>query len=270
METNTSGIPYNPASVNITGGTIADVTLTRPVGVEYKLAHGAVPVGLAPSGTMGNNGAVTLGTALNTTYAASYLYYPAGAVAAGVPASADFLYTVMSSTTVGQVFNNSMSANVDANGIPQVPASPTAFVTTGPGAFTGVTASTITLFTLVIPAAAMGTNGQYELHLQVAMNSAAGTRTVGGSFGAMANVINNSLANLTGGRISVFVANRNSASIQSAWGQGIFSNNAVQNAGNVYGTVNTGNAVNQTITINRAVATDTFMVETVSEWITNQ
>lgn len=257
----------NPAAVSITGGTIADVTLTRPVGVEYKLAHAAIPVGLAPTGTMANNGAVTLGTALNTTYAACYLYYPAGAVAAGVPASADFLYTVMSSTTVGQVFNNSMSANLDTNGMPTAPASPTAFATTGPGAFTGTTGSAITLYTLTVPAAAMGTNGLYRYAFKVALNATAGGRTFLTSFGG--TTINNpSLGNVVGQRIYGWVENRNSASVQNMW-QEQFTTSSVAAAA-AYAAVNTGGAVTVLATMNRAVATDTFMVETASEWITNQ
>lgn len=237
------------------------------LGVEYKLAHAAIPVGLAPTGTMANNGAATLGTALNTTYAQCYLTFPAGAIAAGVPAATETYYCTMSSATAVTVFNNTLSANVDANGMPQVPASPTAFATTGPGAFTGVTGSAITLYTMTIPAAAMGTNGIYRLEAQYALNATAGGRTVTTAFGGT-TLSNPTMGNVTGQRLSFWVNNRNSASVQNSWAQQIASSSIA--AGTTYSAINTANAVSVTITCNRATATDTLMVENVTEWITNQ
>lgn len=163
--TRSTGI--NQGAVNITGGTITGVS-----GVPVKLAQWAVPVGMAPSGTMANNGAVTFGTAFLATYSNGiWLYYPAGAVAAGVPAAATYLWTVMSSTTVGQVFNSSF----DGLSVP-VAGTTTAFSTTGPGAFTGVSTIT-TAVTMTIPANTLGATGAILGDWRVDQNGAAGNKT---------------------------------------------------------------------------------------------
>src|SRR6185369_17004034 len=73
---------FNQAAVAITGGSITGVS-----GVPYVWKSYHIPIIIAPTGTMANNGAVTLGTALGTTYANCYLVVPAGAIAAGVPAA---------------------------------------------------------------------------------------------------------------------------------------------------------------------------------------
>lgn len=122
--------------------------------VPQILAQVGTPIGIAPTGTMGANGAVTLGTALNTTYSGGlWMYYPAGAVYAG--SVAGFYWTVMSSTTVGTVYNN---IYVPGTNSWDIPASPTAIVAAGPGAFTGVT-SEITAVSVTLPGGSLGNHG---------------------------------------------------------------------------------------------------------------
>jgi hypothetical protein len=157
----------NQAAVAITGGTITGVS-----GVPVKLSQWAVGVFMAPTGTMGNNGAVTLGTALDRTYSEGiWMYFPAGAVAAGVPASATFLWTVMSSTTAGTVYNSTF----DGLSIPTV-GTTTAYVTTGPGAYAGVTAATVAI-TMTVPANTLGATGKLEGNWGAHHNGAAGNKT---------------------------------------------------------------------------------------------
>lgn len=93
-----------------------------PARIPYILAQCNVPIGIAPTGTMAANGAITLGTALNTTYSGGlWLYLPAGAAYAG--SLAGFYWTVMSSTTLGTVYNNTYTPGTDPV---DIPASPTA------------------------------------------------------------------------------------------------------------------------------------------------
>jgi hypothetical protein len=161
-----SGYTYpNPT---ITG----TVTANQVTGISTVVAKWGVPVGLASSGTMGNNGAVSGMTALPTTYSGGiWLYYPAGAVAAGVPAAPAFLWTVMTNTTAGTVYNSTW----DGAGVPPL-GTATAFVTTGPGAFTGVAAGEITAATVTIPAGALGPNGVLRVNWGAAINTAAGNK----------------------------------------------------------------------------------------------
>lgn len=125
-------------------------------GTTRTLAFRGVPSGIAPTGSMANNGAVTFGTALETTLPGGlYLQYPAGAIAAGVPAATTSYYTVMSSSTVGQVFNNVLPV-----GEPVIPGTLVPFATTGPGAYTGVTATLLTVASYTIPANTLGRYGE--------------------------------------------------------------------------------------------------------------
>lgn len=143
-----------------------------------KLAASAIPFIIAPTGTMGNNGAITLGTALPTTYANCYLNLPAGAIAASGPGSAaGWYFCQMSSATVGTVFNN-----VYTTGIPTIPASPAAFATTGPGAYTGVTTA-VTGPTISVPGLAMGANGVLETLVSFSFPNNANNKTLNTLFG---------------------------------------------------------------------------------------
>lgn len=121
------------------------------------LAQSALPIIYPSSGTIGNNGALTLTTALPSTFEAAFMYFPANAIAAGV--AAGLYYVVMSSTTVGVIYNNTFPSS----GIAEIPASPTAFVTTGPGAYTQTTASDILVAAIPVQANSMGPRGAVDL-----------------------------------------------------------------------------------------------------------
>ena len=123
------------------------------------LLETSIPVILPSSGSIGNNGALSGLTALPSTYASCYMYFPANAIAAGV--SAGLYYVVMSSTTAGTIYNNTYTS-----GTPTIPASPTAFSTTGPGAYTQTTASDITLISRTVPGNAMGLSGKISAEVQ--------------------------------------------------------------------------------------------------------
>lgn len=156
----------NSVVANFTSGSISPGV----IGMSGDVASTGVSIGIAPTGTMANNGAVTFGTALDRTYSEGlWLFYAAGAVAAGVPAAASFLWTVMSSATVGVVSNNTYTT-----GVPTVP-TVVPFVTTGPGAFTGDTSERFV--TLPVAANALGVMGSLEVQLLVRYNNSAGTKT---------------------------------------------------------------------------------------------
>lgn len=132
-------------------GTITtDKTLA---GFAKVLFTNAIPMILPSSGSIGNNGALTGLTALPATYACSYMYFPVNAIAAGV--AAGLYYVIMSSTTAGTIYNNPYTS-----GVPTCPASPTAFSTTGPGAYTQTTGSDLTLLSYTLAGGKMGTTGQ--------------------------------------------------------------------------------------------------------------
>lgn len=169
---------YQPGGTDVAvadGGTGASTALAAcaNLGCPTKLAQWGTPVFIAPTGTMGNNGAITLGTAMDRTYSEGmWLYLPAGAVAAGVPAAAAFRWTVCSTTTACTVYND---GTYDGSGIPS-DGTATPYVTTGPGAYAGVTAATVSL-TVTVPANTLGATGAMFADWGVNHNGAAGNKT---------------------------------------------------------------------------------------------
>ena len=141
------------------------------------LSQSAIPFIMASSGTMGNNGAISAMTALPRTFSGgAWLWLPAGAVAAGVPASAAWLWFVGSSTTAGTVYNSTYSSGNPTIGVQ------TAFATTGPGAYVGsvatITAASITLF-----ANSVGINGRVAVKAFYPIPSSAGQKQSDITFG---------------------------------------------------------------------------------------
>lgn len=152
----------------------------------YIISEAAIPFITASSGTMGNNGAVSALTALGLTYASAYIHLPASAISAG--SSAGWYFCQMSSTTAGTVFNNTYTS-----GPPTVPASPTPFVTTGPGAFIGETAE-VNGVAITVPANSFGPNGALKITTFWSMTNNANVKTLRYRFSGGAGTVYGSVA----------------------------------------------------------------------------
>jgi hypothetical protein len=221
-------------------------------GSVQKLAASAIPFIIAPTGSMANNGAITLGTALPVTYASCYLALPAGAISSG--SAAGWYYTVMSSATVGQVYNNTYSS-----GAPTIPGSPTPFATTGPGAYTGITTLT-TGPQITVPGGAMGPNGILRLLTLWSTLSNADAKTMIAALGG-AQFLNAGLTTSGAAQVLSMVYNRGNAAINLGQpsannaGLGTFGANIVQLA------VNTALAQTLAISGQLATATDFLILE---------
>ena len=193
----TAGRPISATSLNITGVTFANLPLANTVsgqiysvtdvgingslwqsnGTTWGLVNGkaslydsSIPFILPSSGTMGNNGALTVTTALQTTYTNAYVYLPANAIVAG--SAAGWYYAVFSSTTLATVYNNTYTS-----GTPTIPASPTAFSTTGPGAYTQTTAQ-ITGITVPVIGNTFGLTGGLNCCFSNALNNSASNKSI--------------------------------------------------------------------------------------------
>lgn len=152
-----------------------------------------IPFIIPSSGTMGNNGALSGIAALPQIYPHAYVYLPANAIVAG--SAAGFYYTVFSSATAGTVYNNRHDGTV--SGEPVVPASPTAFLTTGPGAYTQAVEAGRQAMLYTIPAATLGANGGLQFEIGVRCTNSANAKSVGLRFGTTL-VIGPSAASQTG------------------------------------------------------------------------
>jgi hypothetical protein len=138
-------------------------------GIGYGVTpyQSGIPMMLPGSGSIANNGALTLTTALNAAKK-GYFYFPANAIVAG--SAAGLYWTEMSTTTLGTIYNN-----VYVTGIPTYQSAPTAFSTTGPGAYAQTTGTAITLLNVVVPGNTMGANGRIRTWwLHSAANTAGG------------------------------------------------------------------------------------------------
>ena len=150
------------------------------------LVDSALPIIMPPTGTIltaGTLGQITLTVALPQIYdGGCWIYLPAAAITGG---ALGLWYAVMSSTTVGIVYNNFWDPTVtsDFNGAkPAVLGSP---VSGSGSAYTAVTAAT-KIFTAIIPGTAMGPFGNCEVLTQIGSSNTAAAKTSTTKFGGTA------------------------------------------------------------------------------------
>lgn len=146
--------------------------MANPVYQSQVIAIGSgIPFIVANTGSFGNNGALTLGTALAATYSGgAYMYFPANAIVAG--SLAGWYWTVMSSSTLGVAYFNTYVGGPVAAPLLLVP-----FVVTGPGAYTGVITA-VTGPSIQLPAAnIVQAASAVRVSAQYAHNNSAGAKT---------------------------------------------------------------------------------------------
>lgn len=224
------------------------VTASQVTGIERVLAQWGVPVILASSGSMANNGAVSGMTALPATYSGgAWLYLPSDAIQAG--SAAGFYWFVASSTTAGTVYNSTFAGA----GIPGA-GTATPFVSTGPGAFTGVATGEITAATVSIPAGAMGPNGSFWTNYWVTNNTAAGNKILRVKFGAT-TLISSTLSTTAASFGVGNVRNLGTAALQTAGGLTWAASSPLGN-NPTFPAENTANAISLVYTLEKATATN--------------
>lgn len=131
--------------------------------------------------TMGNNGALSTLPTLPTTYSGgAWIYMPANGIFAG--STAGWYWFVASSTTAGTVYNNTYTSGDPK---PAVPASPTAFATTGPGVVTQTT-SAVDAWSVTIPGGAIGPSGRLVIDSNVQALNNANAKSFSTLFGSAA------------------------------------------------------------------------------------
>lgn len=149
----TSGRALTPLSVTQNGKS-----------VPYSILNNGIPFVLPSSGTIGNNGALSAITATNVAHPHAYVWVPGNAISTG--SASGWYYAQFSSTTAATLYNNTYTS-----GVPTVPASPTAFVTTGPGAYTQFTAADITAISIPLEANIIGVSGSLDVTCSASVTS---------------------------------------------------------------------------------------------------
>jgi hypothetical protein len=220
----------------------------------YILAQSAVPVCLAPNGTVATNGIVTLGTALPVTYSGGiWLRLPAGAVVDGL---AGLYWAVMSNGTTGQVYTNYVDP---ANAFtPYVPSGTLAAATGSNAAYTQATGADVTLVNVTLPAGAMGNNGGMYVNYSTSNNNSAGAKVSRIKAGATTlGTFSLSATTTTGAVTSGFVRNRGVQTSQIGHTTSVSSNNPP-----VFTAIDFSASVALSLTGQLAVATDYLVLET--------
>ena len=192
---------------------VTNATRWYPLNGSVAMFSTVFPMILPSSGTIGNNGALSGLTALHGTYDSCYMYFPENAIAAGV--AAGLYYCAMSSTTAGTIYNNTYTS-----GAPTIPASPTAFSTTGPGAYTQTTGSFITVLSVTVPGNSMGINGGLDSQVALSNNNSAGVKTFQIKLGAYTMLWASNTTALLFGSLQPFIKNMGVANRQNGnvWG----------------------------------------------------
>lgn len=206
----------------------------------------AVPVILAPSGTIATNGVVTLGTALPTIYANAWCYFPAAMMSAGL---AGLYFVKFSSTTVGQVYTNFVDASTTAF-TPYIPSNLVAGVGNN-GAYTQTTASNLTLANVTIAGGSMGLNGKIRTTPKFALLNNANSKVLGQFFGGANLGLSNNFASVAGAGALCSIINRGVTNAQLSSGN-------IGDLGStipLYGTIDT--SINQPLTLTGQLATAT-------------
>lgn len=221
--------------------------------VPYVVAKSAIPFIHISTGSIGNNGALTAVTALPTTYPGAYCYYPTNSISAATPAG--WYWTVFSSATAGTIFNNTYAA-----GVPAAPTSPTAFATTGPGAFTGDTTARDGP-TITVPAGSMGPNGQIRVTVDFTMTNNGNNKTAAVKLGGT-SFLNETLSSDLANMSTVWFANRAAANSNYGYATGVSNVNNVRVTAPTYTTIDTTAAlVVVPASLNKATATDNMVME---------
>jgi len=231
------------------------VGLTGNVGVGITKNSSAIAMLIPSSGSIADNGALTLTTSIPLSGGYSwgcYMYFPANAVYSG--STAGFWYVVMSSNAAGTIY-----ADRYTSGSPTIPTSPTAIAATGPGAYTQST-SAIDMVTYTITANSMGKNGRLIVQPCWIFPNNANNKTISTTFGA-SNIYAKTRTTSTQETPLIDVRNRGVATRQfSAW-----ANSGGPATASTSGVVNT--AIDTTADANcyirgqLAVATDYIILE---------
>lgn len=239
------------ASGNVTGmvgpgGTAAPIAVT--------LKQTAVPVILAPNGTVATNGTITLGTALPTTYANAWVRLPAGAVSGG---SAGLYYATFSSTTVGVITTTFADAATAFS--PYIPSSTVVAVGSN-SAYTQTTGAEVTLFNVTVPGGMLGANGSLRYTGVGSHPNNANAKSYRAKLSS-AIIFNTSPTTTLTAYFERMVHNRGTASSQVIPSTGLLGTGTASAAGPTYSAVDTSVDQAFIFTAQLAVATDYLVLE---------
>lgn len=224
--------------------TVATVTLTGTLSGLGPFANASIWLSGSPPATANTS---AFSVPFDNAFANCYLYFPAGAIFSG--SLAGLYFAQFQSTTVATVYNVTYTS-----GQPSIPTTLTAFATTGPGAFTQTTGSSIAMLTATVLAAAMGGMGKVKITCVYQNNNSANTKTFSIRYGASQTLGTTSTANQSTSIIRE-VYNRGTTNSQTSTSNGITGTGAAAGPSQVYAK-DSGAAQDVTLQNQLATATD--------------
>jgi hypothetical protein len=221
--------------------------------MPLSVAQNGIPFIYLSSATIGNNGALSAVTTLPATYTKAYVYCPVGAIFTASPAG--WYYAVMSSATAGTIYQEMYTS-----GVPTIPATPTAWVKTGPGAFTQTTAGDIVVASIPLAAGVIAVNGKAVVTADWWTTVNANAKTANVKFGT--TVMHDfTLTSLAVAQSRVSIKNRGVANSQVNSRASLSIGGTSATGAAKYTAVDTSAAQTVNITINSGVATDSIVLE---------
>jgi hypothetical protein len=225
------------------------------------LAATGLAVILPSDGTIATNGTLTLTTALPTTYAQAWCFFPAGAVSGD--ATGGLYYCVFSSTTQATVYAGKQGGATGATSafIPFVPTSLVA-VTGSNAAYVQTLATEIALANLTIPAGALGPNGALRVEHSASFASSAGIKALRTRLGGTSAAgVSGAFSDLSG-NFGCYIANRNNQALQVCINSGgVYQPYGRGAVSATYMTVNTANQTALTLMHQIGLAADYSILE---------
>jgi hypothetical protein len=243
---------------------VPEYGVSTQVGSVYqiKLFQANLPMVIAATGSIGNNGALTLTTALPTGFMNGSLYqwFPAGAIVTS--SAAGWYYTLMTSTTAGTIYNNTYTS-----GLPVIPsaAALVPFVTTGPGAYTGSTSAEVAL-SFTLPGNIMGPNGVLEIGFVAGFNASTNNKTVTIKVGS--STIFSLVEATTGVKSYQGLVQWGNQGATGAQVYGINGQPGTSTSAQVYTAIDTTTAQTITVNLTCATATDWISIDSISAIVT--
>lgn len=150
-----------------------------------------IPLIIAPTGSVADGGVLTSGTANPLTFLKTYTYFPLAALTSAgttpplTDSPAGWYYTVWTTTTAAQVYNN-MWDGISEPTIPTTLTSFSAVASTGPGAFTGPTTNAMYAN---FPMLAANVDSIFDVEMKLIQTNNANAKTVTVRFSALAGTL---------------------------------------------------------------------------------
>lgn len=212
------------------------------------------PIGIAPSGTVGASGMLTLGTAMLGVVPNMFLYFPAGAVQTG--SAAGFYFVKMTTDTLGRIYLNRYLSQIDERTAVPTTLQPAAGYGSATS-YTGIGVSINNAMQMKIPGGTIGKAASLIVHLSQHNNSSGTAKGLGVTFGGLYLAGSGNMTTNIAGRYINRISALGATNSQIIEYNSISSSTSLNGA---YTTVDTAQDVIIAVNLSTGLATDWSML----------